>query len=569
MATVSLNDVLDGIEEESEEFADVTTVVLEPPEVRVETDEDSGDEETADLARLTGSQLVAPAEVIGRDARDEPVPNKRTWSFKKGASMSGLPIFPDGDYSSYTGMMPHELFELFFTSDLLEHVQEQIGLYCAFKGKPDPHVTVQELKVFLGVLILSGYACFPRRRMYWEETPDVGNKLVSNAMRLNRFEKIMEVLHFQDNTKLDPDDRFCKLRGVSNYLEQQFMKHFVPTQNLSHDEALVEYFGRHSCKQHIIQKPIRFGYKIWCLNTPSGYCVAFNFYQGKHGKRNEEMVKQFGKSAATVLELLDKLPPQIAKLPFHICCDNLFTSLDLLAEIQRRGFQGTGTMRGNRLPKANKLTDINAFKKMPKGTMEEVTAASSGSKVAVVRWIDNNVVTAASTAFAATPTGSVKRFSRRDKKKMEVPAPAAILAYNQGMGGTDRQDQNVNKYRVAIRGKKWWWALWTWLIDVTVQNAFDLARKAGSPSADDQLEFRRAIARFYLQHYGTPRSGKGRPRAGDPTATELRFDGRDHVIQRSAKRRVCAYCSGRPTYECGKCNVGLCTGCFAAFHTRQ
>ena len=86
----------------------------------------------------------------------------------------------------------------------------------------------------------------------------------------------------------------------------------------------------------------------------------------------------------------------MARLPFYICCDNLLTSLDLLAEIQRRGFHGTGTMRGNRLPKANKLTDIKTFKKKPKGAMEEVTAASSGSTVVVVRWMDNNVVTAAS-----------------------------------------------------------------------------------------------------------------------------------------------------------------------------
>ena len=133
--------------------------------------------------------------------------------------------------------------------------------------------------------------------------------------------------------------------------------------------------------------------------------LGLQLLQGKHNKRGKEIVKQFGKYASTVLELLDKLPPEIAKLPFHICCDNLFTSLDLLAEIQRRGFHGTGTVRGNRLPEENKLTDINAFKKNPKGTMEEVTAASNGSSVAVVRWMDNNVVTAASTAFAATPTG--------------------------------------------------------------------------------------------------------------------------------------------------------------------
>ena len=254
---MNLNDVLDGIEEQNTEFADVTAVVVEPPEVRVDTDEDSGDQETTDPARLTGPELVAPAEIIGRDAVDEPVTSKRTCSFKKGASMPGLPIFPDGDYRSFNGIMPHEMFELFFTSDLLQHIQEQIELYCAFKGKPGPHVTFEELKVFLGILILSGYACLSRRRMYCEESPDVGNNLVAIAMRLNRFEKIMEVLHFQDNTRLNPDDRFCKLRGVSNYLEEQFMNHFVPTQNLSHDEALVEYFGRHSCKQHIIQKPIR------------------------------------------------------------------------------------------------------------------------------------------------------------------------------------------------------------------------------------------------------------------------------------------------------------------------
>ena len=44
------------------------------------------------------------------------------------------------------------------------------------------------------------------------------------------------------------------------------------------------------------------------------------------------------------------------------------------------------------------------------------------------------------------------------------------------MGGTDRQDQNVNKHRIAIRGKKWYWCMFTWLIDVTVQNAWLLPR---------------------------------------------------------------------------------------------
>ena len=46
MAKVSLKGVLNGIEEQSVGFADVTVIIVEPPEVRVDTDEDSGDEET-------------------------------------------------------------------------------------------------------------------------------------------------------------------------------------------------------------------------------------------------------------------------------------------------------------------------------------------------------------------------------------------------------------------------------------------------------------------------------------------------------------------------------------------
>ena len=46
MAIVTLKGVLNGIEEQSVEFAYVTVIIVEPPEVRVDTDEDSGDEET-------------------------------------------------------------------------------------------------------------------------------------------------------------------------------------------------------------------------------------------------------------------------------------------------------------------------------------------------------------------------------------------------------------------------------------------------------------------------------------------------------------------------------------------
>ena len=35
-------------------------------------------------------------------------------------------------------------------------------------------------------------------------------------------------------------------------------------------------------------------------------------------------------------------------------------------------------------------------------------------------------------------------------------------------------DQNVTKYQVAIRGKKWYWCLILYMLDVAVNNAWQL-----------------------------------------------------------------------------------------------
>ena len=39
----------------------------------------------------------------------------------------------------------------------------------------------------------------------------------------------------------------------------------------------------HPSKQFIRGKPVRFGYKIWCLTTCTGYLVKYSPYTGKDG----------------------------------------------------------------------------------------------------------------------------------------------------------------------------------------------------------------------------------------------------------------------------------------------
>ena len=62
-----------------------------------------------------------------------------------------------------------------------------------------------------GVMLMSGYNKLPERGMYWTDSPDVFNKLVSDNIRRDTFEAVLESIHFTDNTQLDENDRFAKV----------------------------------------------------------------------------------------------------------------------------------------------------------------------------------------------------------------------------------------------------------------------------------------------------------------------------------------------------------------------
>lgn len=70
--------------------------------------------------------------------------------------------------------------------------------------------------------------------------------------------------------------------------------------------------------------------------------------------------------------------------------------------------------------------------------------------------------------------------------------------YNRGMGGTDLMDQNISRHRIAVKGKKWWWAIFTWMVDMAMQNAWILQCKNAGCHATTLLEFRRNVAQHYI-----------------------------------------------------------------------
>ncbi len=73
--------------------------------------------------------------------------------------------------------------------------------------------------------------------------------------------------------------------------------------NVDLDEAMIEYFGRHGCKQAIVNKPVQFGFKEWCLNSGTTcFLLRFDIYQGTSGDASE-VKRKLGKGGGTLLRL--------------------------------------------------------------------------------------------------------------------------------------------------------------------------------------------------------------------------------------------------------------------------
>ena len=138
--------------------------------------------------------------------------------------------------------------------------------------------------------------------------------------------------------------------------------------------------------------------------------------------------------------------------------DNLFTSIPLLFELMNSNKNGTGTMRDNRIDKKAPLLSKVSVNKKPSGYAQTISASVDDKKLFLTRWKNNLVITVASSSYSSMPMEDADRWSKAAKKRIKVSILHFIQMYNKYMGGTNRMDENINSYRISIRGKKWYGA---------------------------------------------------------------------------------------------------------------
>ena len=130
--------------------------------------------------------------------------------------------------SLHTEKSPCSLFEDFFTPALYEFICSETVRYAHSNGKLNFELSVDELKAYIAILLLSGYVVLPRRPMYWERSDDTHNSIVSSLMSRNHFDLIMQNLHLADKANLDQNDKFAKVRKLIKYMNDYCLNNFLP-----------------------------------------------------------------------------------------------------------------------------------------------------------------------------------------------------------------------------------------------------------------------------------------------------------------------------------------------------
>jgi hypothetical protein len=233
-----------------------------------------------------------------------------------------------------------------------------------------------------------------------------------------------------------------------------------------------------------------------------------------------------------------------------------FIVMCLLTE---RRFLATGTVRSNRVYHA--VLD----QKMARGKWDHQFSATN--KILAITWQDNSNVSLLTNHSSIEPVSSAKRYDRKQKKVINVPMPKLIKEYNVGMGGVDLHD-NAN-YRIGVRGKKWWWPLFTNALGNMMVNAWKIhvmCAKVNKKKNLSQLQFRSAVTHTLLT-LSQPESDYERD---EDELNELPGPNpkqKSHIVGKGVNnvRLRCKVCHNHTVFRCSKCNVALHPKCFSFY----
>lgn len=246
---------------------------------------------------------------------------------------------------------PLDFFQCIVSNDIIHKIVTETNRYAGqqLRSKTiSPHARINkwydtnelEMKQFFGILIWTGLVSLPSYHLYWS-TSNIFQTQFGIIMSRNRFESLMKMLHFSDNTCADTSNRLYKLGTLINDIMMNSNLCMQPKQNLCIDESLIKFMGRLAFKQYIQNKRDRFGIKEFKLCISPCYTIAMRVYCGKEV---DNMLNVGNVGSNVVMELAE---PYLDN-GRTVYVDNWYSSVELAELLQARNTYLVGTLRQNR-----------------------------------------------------------------------------------------------------------------------------------------------------------------------------------------------------------------------------
>ncbi|CAG5041429.1 unnamed protein product [Parnassius apollo] len=284
---------------------------------------------------------------------------------------------------------PGEYFSLMVPDEIFEEIAIQTNLFAEQQGpseKPSSRsnnwkaTTKVEIKLFFGLILYMGLVKIPKINLYWSTDRVFGQIFAASVMSRNRFELLLQKLHFTNNDTADVFDRIFKIRPLLDSLNKTFKNIYAPKEDICIAESQVPFRGRIIFRQYNKSKRHKYGMKLFKLCTLPGYTCKLELYAGK----NNELVN------TTPTRVIMSICKHILGCGHTLVTDNWYTSLELANELLDKDTHLVGTLRKNRrgLPKA--VVDS----KLKPG---EVIAMENERGICVLKWKDKRDVLMLST----------------------------------------------------------------------------------------------------------------------------------------------------------------------------
>jgi len=180
---------------------------------------------------------------------------------------------------------PFSFYGVLIDDEIVEYIVVETNQIVG-KGELSDHSQIQnwtdtnaaEMRRFMGLLLWMGLVKMPALKCYWQTSSLYQNGVASSVMTQNRFQLLLRMWHFGNNSDAPAEDRLFKIRAFLQLVLSKFAAAKQPGQDIAIDETMVPFRGRLKFRQYIPGKAHKYGIKLFKLCDRQGYTYNIDIY---------------------------------------------------------------------------------------------------------------------------------------------------------------------------------------------------------------------------------------------------------------------------------------------------